>query len=90
MSDLGAHPSRRDEEHDGVDEELGVHHHVADENGELGQEPSPVDIQLSLSVKYGRKSGPRLREFSGQVESGVVRNSPPREYLRPMTSMVGT
>ena len=45
VADLGAHPGRRDEEDDGVDEELGVHDHVADEDGELGQEPTPVDIQ---------------------------------------------
>ena len=41
VADLGAHSRRSDEQHDGVDEELGVDDHVANQDGELWQEPSP-------------------------------------------------
>ena len=33
-----------------MDEELGVHDHVADKDGELGQEPSPVDVSVSSEL----------------------------------------
>ena len=57
-----------------MDEELGVHDHVADKDGELGQEPSPVDVSVSseLYVIKLREYIPEADdEHGGYVEEEV-------------------
>ena len=50
VANLRPHPRRCHEQHDGVDEELGVDDHVADEDGELWQEPSPGKMRIKVGT----------------------------------------